>query len=396
MCINDKNATGCSGSSANALAAGGQINGSLQANKTYYVRVDGDNNATGTFQLTLTVEPQAPTLNLNSADPYTKIDASWPDVNAAAGYTVYWRKSGTTGYSSASVAGAGTTIASLQPGSLYNVWTLNRCTSAQTFYSPLSSATTSIFTSCGAAPVLSCGTAANTSLQITWPQIPGSIRYDIYYRKVGAAGYSISNNVTVTNSGGISSFTINGLLAGTQYQIWIYVYCSASYSIQSNTVTCTTTGTALRPLAANNDVYSFSYKNIDYVDVRLEEQNIPVEIPESYNSASVEIADGRLVVRPYNTDQLGIVSADLDGLYIGLEPNIANNESNLTIVSPQGKDAVVSVMAINGQLVKQFNVELSNGRTVYPIDLNNLAQGIYLVSVKTEDGLQTRKLIIAR
>jgi hypothetical protein len=394
LCINDKLVQGCSGSSPNPLAAGGLVTGMLQADRTYYLRIDGDNNATGTFQIDLTVEPQAPTLTTGT-DPYTQINSNWPNVNPQAGYTLYWRKTGTTGVSSTSLTVNSNMISTLTPNTSYDVWVLNRCKASQTFYSPVSTFSTQNLVGCST-PVISCGAATNTTLQFTWPQITGALNYTLYYKKVGASGYSVASNIPYTTSGGISSFTFGGLTPGTQYQIWIYVYCSSSYSLQSNVITCTTTGPVAAPRPLGADIYSFHYNGIDYTDVKLEEQFIPVELPFGYNGADIIIADGNMIVKPVQIDYSQTAQAVSPALYINLEPNITDKESSLVIVSGEDKDAAVTVINMNGQIVHQASVALTQGTAIHKLDTSELSQGMYIVTVKTDMGMQTRKLIVTR
>lgn len=70
-------------------------------------------------------------------------------------------------------------------------------------------------------------------------------------------------------------------------------------------------------------------------------------------------------------------------------PNPAHNVVNLNIKALSGVGSIV-VTDLFGKQIKQQPLSISNNT----IDVSNFARGMYLVSIITEQGKQTQKLIV--
>ena len=103
-----------------------------------------------------------------------------------------------------------------------------------------------------------------------------------------------------------------------------------------------------------------------------------------------------------------IKQVDNDGLYtfsnvevlknsnyhsIAISPNPASNTTNIIYALGQAKDVVISLMDVQGKRLMTFNTIGHSGMNKFPIQVTNLAKGIYSVLVETNSSKQTIKLI---
>ncbi len=97
---------------------------------------------------------------------------------------------------------------------------------------------------CSATPP--CSTACTTPINLTatntvrgsvlldWSDVPGATSYTIRYRQVGSSTWTTINNINPSN------YTLNGLLACTEYEFQVAANCGTSTSLFSASVLLTT------------------------------------------------------------------------------------------------------------------------------------------------------------
>ncbi len=79
----------------------------------------------------------------------------------------------------------------------------------------------------------------------------------------------------------------------------------------------------------------------------------------------------------------------------GLFPNPARNITNVRFTLKNSSDAVVTVHNILGQEVENHNLgKVASGKYDYSLNLSNLKPGMYTVSVKAGNSVQTEKLMV--
>jgi len=79
----------------------------------------------------------------------------------------------------------------------------------------------------------------------------------------------------------------------------------------------------------------------------------------------------------------------------GLFPNPARNITNVRFTLKNSSDAVVTVHNILGQEVESHNLgKVASGKYDYSLNLSNLKPGMYTVSVKAGNSVQTEKLMV--
>jgi len=103
-------------------------------------------------------------------------------------------------------------------------------------------------------------------------------------------------------------------------------------------------------------------------------------------TASTQIMSGNSIERLEDAVD-GDFFVDADEEEIGLYPNPATNK--IHIVSGGEENAEVYIYSISGQLV--HNQKLVDGNQ--EIDISKLNEGLYIVAIKTDDEIYTKKLI---
>ena len=77
-------------------------------------------------------------------------------------------------------------------------------------------------------------------------------------------------------------------------------------------------------------------------------------------------------------------------------PNPANDFINIPIFIEKPTNATIQLFDISGKLIR----EIFDGKIVYnhneKIDISNLVNGVYFVSFKTEEGVQTQRIVVQR
>jgi len=79
--------------------------------------------------------------------------------------------------------------------------------------------------------------------------------------------------------------------------------------------------------------------------------------------------------------------------YFRLVPNPASTEVNIELIFSEALDATISILNAQGQLV--YSSQLKNTeKMLFPVNISNLSNGIYLVNLITEKGMITKKLVV--
>jgi CBS domain-containing protein len=91
-------------------------------------------------------------------------------------------------------------------------------------------------------------------------------------------------------------------------------------------------------------------------------------------------------------DSTGINNRNISGMK--MYPNPAENLVNITFSAENAENGVVSVMNLMGQTVYTANLEVSEGYNMITVPVKQLTSGIYMVTLQTNTGISTQKLIV--
>ncbi len=153
----------------------------------------------------------------------------WGSVSGAISYSVRYRLTGTTSWTTVTVTTNSKTLTGLSPGSSYDWKVLTTCSSGNSSYSSVM-----VFnTLCAIPSGLSTTSITNSSAKLNWSSTPcdsfllryfvTSIPGTVYFKTIQSSGTNI---------------TITGLSSGTNYSWLIRTYCNGG---QSGTYTSTQT-----------------------------------------------------------------------------------------------------------------------------------------------------------
>lgn len=91
-------------------------------------------------------------------------------------------------------------------------------------------------------------------------------------------------------------------------------------------------------------------------------------------------------------DPTGISNQQLSGLK--MYPNPATDIVNITFSSENAENGVISVMNLMGQTIYTQPVEIMEGYNFVTVPVNNFKSGVYLVTIRTNTGISTQKMIV--
>lgn len=75
-------------------------------------------------------------------------------------------------------------------------------------------------------------------------------------------------------------------------------------------------------------------------------------------------------------------------------PNPASDRVTVEFYTNTESDVNVSVTSMSGQLVRESNASAKTGTTMIPVDLSGLTKGVYVVNVKSMNGVATQKIVV--
>jgi phosphatidylserine/phosphatidylglycerophosphate/cardiolipin synthase-like enzyme len=162
---------------------------------------------------------------------------SWTAVSGATGYTLGYRISGTSTWTTVPVSGTSYTLTGLTPSTIYQYDVQTTCIGGGTSaYSSVNTFTTTATVACGTPVGLSATTITSSTAVISWTAVTGATSYTLQYKT--AAGLTWTS-VTTTSP----TYTLTGLAFATTYQYKVAAVCpsgTSSYSAVSSftTLTC--------------------------------------------------------------------------------------------------------------------------------------------------------------
>lgn len=81
---------------------------------------------------------------------------------------------------------------------------------------------------------------------------------------------------------------------------------------------------------------------------------------------------------------------------ISPNPISAGEILNINIETNQAFDAVINLYNLSGQKLKEINTTFDYGTTNHELSVSNLSEGMYIISIESEKGVLTEKVVVTR
>lgn len=81
---------------------------------------------------------------------------------------------------------------------------------------------------------------------------------------------------------------------------------------------------------------------------------------------------------------------------ISPNPISAGEILNINIETNQAFDAVINVYNLSGQKIKEVNTTFGHGTTNHQLSVSDLSEGMYIISIESENGVLTEKVVVTR
>jgi subtilisin family serine protease len=260
-------------------------------------------------------------------------------------------------------------------------------------------------------------TTSGTTL--SWDAMPFAVSYDIRYREVGTMTWMDFSAMNTT-------FVASNLTDCTDYEYEISTNCgmnnSSAYSSTANfTTVCICNEIAdLDTVSVNELDASFTWSattnNVDYV---LEYKattatnwiaepaitNITYQLtnlqPATTYEARVRInCTGNVISNPSNvvtfyTDwTVGTNNLPTDVERLNVYPNPFNQSIQLVIDAVNGQNIGIEIFDLSGKLIiSEQNQTIHQGTNALTINTTKLLSGMYILKVRTEKGLVTKRIV---
>lgn len=134
--------------------------------------------------------------------------------------------------------------------------------------------------------------------------------------------------------------------------------------------------------AAGNGTYE-TIASINPVNLLLDYNFTDIALPNGINQYRIKVTRQNGAVVYSNT--VTIINDSRGLLITSIAPNPVQSQAYLTISSGKAASAQFYVYDITGKLVKQFRKNITEGSTVLPVDMADLAPGLHLIMAVTVD-----------
>lgn len=162
------------------------------------------------------------------------VNLKWKPVNGAAGYSLQYKLSTSTNWTTINNIGNVTSyvLTGLIPSTAYNMKVAAMCPSNET----------GVYTAPVTVTTVSCTTPSNvtvtnissSSAYVSWSVVCNATKFSMRYRKVGVSAWTTVGNINSTN------YTLSGLQPNTAYQLKVKSKCGNKTSLYSPLASFTT------------------------------------------------------------------------------------------------------------------------------------------------------------
>jgi hypothetical protein len=282
--------------------------------------------------------------NLQTTVSGNQANVSWSAVSGAVSYTLQYRlTSGVTFTEIANIPTTSQSISGLSNGN-YEIQVRANCSAQSSSFSPLSTFSVSVSNDNGGGGSGVCvtpsdlrvvSTGANNAF-ITWsPNTSGASCYILSY---GIAGTNPNNwpQFLIPHPG--NTLEALNLLPNNEYNVIIKTNCTLC-SFRSGTIT-------------------------------------PASTPVSFRTRAAKV-----------------MGSEQEEAFIQVYPNPSTGLLTLDFTSFKETQGALRVIDIAGKIIFEQNISVNVGENVFPIDLTDFAEGIYLLEVRTPNMIKSIKII---
>jgi hypothetical protein len=225
---------------------------------------------------------------------------------------------------------------------------------------------------------------ACTSVDVAWTPTASATSYTIRWALASSPSRYASRVITAP----ASSYTITGLLTGSNYIVWVITKCGTA-QFTSPTASFTTCGAI--PRMANPDVTTeegvYAYNNMEFHHLSISDISMSIDVDNGeVNLIKIDGSEGE-------TTPLITSIKMIDNMSIN--PNPAKTEATLSYILPTESESMsITIFDAQG---KEVSSELISDPSVigdYVINLSNYASGLYFVKATTGNFSETRKLVV--
>jgi hypothetical protein len=395
----------------------------------------------------------APTTVAAGSITSTGATISWSAASGAANYSLDYRVSGATAWTTLTVSGVSQALTGLTASTTYEYRVKTNCSASASGYSTVATFATLSATACAAPTNPTASSITSSGATIGWTAASGASNYSLDYRISGATTWT---TLTVT---GVSQ-ALTGLTASTTYEYRIKTNCSASASgytttatfvttavsttcsdpYESNntlaTATAATVNTSIQALissSTDNDYFSFS-NSASQANIKVTLTNIPTGKDYDlrlYNSAGTNVKSSlssgvtaekilynaapvgtyKVRVYPYSgssttacytlTINIGSTTftREIDGSdtpfeEVKITPNPVADVLNIEWHAEADAPATIRLFDLTGREMKRIEKQMSKEITTVQMDVRNVQNGMYIVTLQQGETLQTKKVVV--
>jgi hypothetical protein len=381
------------------------------------------------------------------------VTLSWTAVSGASSYTVKYKKSIASTWTTSTTSTTSKSLTGLSANSIYQWQVQAICALGGGALTAVSSFTTSIAPPCGIPSSLSTSNITPGSAVLNWTSVSGAIVYSVQYKVTGATAWINASSAT-------NAKILSGLVPSTSYTFQVSATCQSGTSIYSGTNTFITLPSNCSDTYEPNDTYqsptavptnsdltgqiSTSTDN-DWFTFSTTAPNTKIMIvlsnlPRDYNftlynsslmslgtSASVGTANdtikknftaaGNYYLRVFGKStaydavmcytlriNVGSTNFRLDEdvqdsntpvqANLTLFPNPVKDVLNVVFNSSNSESATIRVFDMVGKTVSNIPLEAVETENKFAIDLTAFHKGIYFVEVIQSGTRITRKIIL--
>ena len=110
------------------------------------------------------------------------------------------------------------------------------------------------------------------------------------------------------------------------------------------------------------------------------------------------VCTGEVVSTSFKTSTVTGVREIKEVLNHSISPNpiSAGETLNIRIETNEAFDAVINVYNLSGQKIKEVNTTFDYGTTNHQLSVSDLSEGMYIISIESENGVLTEKVVVTR